>query len=57
MLKAGLGIVAVAAVAALFGPFLTPFDPSAQELPMRLTGPSGSHLSLSPATSAACSTT
>jgi peptide/nickel transport system permease protein len=44
MLKAGLGIVAVAAVAALFGPFLTPFDPSAQELPMRLTGPSGSHL-------------
>jgi peptide/nickel transport system permease protein len=43
MLKVGAGIVIVAALAALVGPSLTPFDPSAQELSLRLAGPTGTH--------------
>lgn len=43
MLKVGAGIVIVAALAALFGPALTPFDPSAQELALRLAGPTATH--------------
>jgi peptide/nickel transport system permease protein len=43
MLKLGAGIVIVAALAALFGPALTPFDPSAQELALRLAGPTATH--------------
>jgi peptide/nickel transport system permease protein len=43
MLKVGAGIVIVAALAALVGPALTPFDPSAQELSLRLAGPTGTH--------------
>src|SRR5438034_10079061 len=43
MFKLGAAIVVVAAVAALFGPFLTPYDPAAQQLALRLTGPTASH--------------
>ncbi len=43
MLKLGAAIVAVAALAALVGPALTPFDPAAQELALRLEGPSRAH--------------
>jgi peptide/nickel transport system permease protein len=43
MLKIGAGIVIVAALAALVGPALTPFDPSAQQLSLRLAGPTGTH--------------
>src|SRR3954469_7563624 len=43
MLKLGAAIVLVAAMAALVGPALTPFDPSAQELALRLATPSLSH--------------
>jgi peptide/nickel transport system permease protein len=43
MLKVGGAIVIVAALAALFGPMLTPADSSAQELPLRLAGPTAGH--------------
>jgi len=43
MLKVGAGVVIIAALAALAGPALTPFDPSAQELSLRLAGPTGRH--------------
>lgn len=43
LLVTGTAIVSVAAVAAMVGPLLTPFDPSAQELPLRLTGPTLAH--------------
>ena len=43
MLRVGAVIVMVAAVAALFGPVVSPFDPSAQELALRLAGPSRAH--------------
>jgi peptide/nickel transport system permease protein len=43
MLKAGIVLVAVAALAAIIGPFLTPFDPASQELSLRLAGPSNAH--------------
>jgi peptide/nickel transport system permease protein len=43
MLITGAVIVAVAALAAIVGPSLTPFDPASQELALRLAGPSGSH--------------
>ena len=43
MLRVGAIIVAIAAVAALVGPALTPYDPSMQELARRLEGPSLSH--------------
>ena len=43
MLKPGALIVGIALVAAIAGPSLTPFDPSAQELALRLAGPSASH--------------
>lgn len=43
MLRVGAIIVAIAALAALVGPALTPYDPSAQELARRLEGPSLSH--------------
>lgn len=42
--RLGLLIVGAAVVAAILGPALVPFDPSAQELPLRLSGPSWSHL-------------
>jgi peptide/nickel transport system permease protein len=43
MLKTGVTIVAVAALAAIAGPLLTPFDPAAQQLALRLAGPTASH--------------
>src|SRR5476649_1348315 len=43
MLVLGGTIVAVAALAALVGPLLAPFDPYAQELSLRLAGPTRTH--------------
>jgi ABC-type dipeptide/oligopeptide/nickel transport system permease subunit len=43
MRNAGAVIVAVAGIAAVAGPWLVPFDPSAQELALRLEGPSRLH--------------
>ena len=43
MLRVGLAIVVVAALAAVLGPLLTPFDPAAQELALRLSAPSRMH--------------
>jgi len=43
VLKAGLVIVAIAALAAVVGPALTPVDPAAQQLALRLAGPSAAH--------------
>jgi peptide/nickel transport system permease protein len=44
MMKIGGAIVALAVAAAVLGPWLTPFDPAAQVLSLRLSGPSGVHL-------------
>ena len=43
MARVGAGIVLVAVLAAILGPWLAPFDPSAQELALRLEGPTGAH--------------
>ena len=43
LLVTGAAIVAFTAVAALVGPWLTPFDPAVQDLPLRLAGPSLTH--------------
>ncbi len=43
MLRVGLAVVLVAAIAALAGPVLSPYDPSAQELARRLEAPSLAH--------------
>jgi len=43
MARAGAAIVLLAALAALVGPWLAPFDPSTQELALRLEGPTGLH--------------
>jgi peptide/nickel transport system permease protein len=43
MLKIGIAIVIVAALAALVGPALSPFDPASQELALRLAAPSRVH--------------
>jgi peptide/nickel transport system permease protein len=43
MLKVGATIVIVAALAALVGPALTPFDPASQDLALRLAAPSRAH--------------
>ena len=43
MIRVGLVIVCLAIFAAVAGPFLTPYEPSAQELARRLEGPSLSH--------------
>lgn len=43
MLKVGGAIVLVAALAAVLGPALTPFDPASQELALRLAGPARGH--------------
>jgi len=43
MLKAGIFLVALAALAALVGPLATPYDPASQELAFRLAGPSVPH--------------
>ncbi|MDE3156119.1 MAG: ABC transporter permease [Acidobacteriota bacterium] len=43
MAVAGLVVVVLAAVAALFAPWLSPYDPSAQDLALRLAGPGWQH--------------
>src|SRR5262245_16176677 len=43
LLWIGLAIVVVTAVGAVLGPALTPFDPSSQELSLRLARPSPGH--------------
>jgi peptide/nickel transport system permease protein len=43
MARLGGFIVLVAVVAALFGPWLSPFDPSSQQLALRLEAPTGAH--------------
>jgi len=43
MTKVGAAIVLFTVVAAVFGPTLAPFDPAAQELALRLEGPTGVH--------------
>ncbi|MEO6239526.1 MAG: ABC transporter permease, partial [Vicinamibacterales bacterium] len=43
MMRVGLAIVLVAALAAILGPSLTPYDPAAQTLAQRLEAPSRSH--------------
>ncbi len=43
MLKIGAAIVVGAALAAIVGPSLSPFDPAAQDLALRLAGPSSAH--------------
>jgi len=43
LLTVGTAIVAITALAALVGPSIAPFDPSAQDLPSRLAGPTIAH--------------
>jgi peptide/nickel transport system permease protein len=43
MIRVGLAVVLVAVLAASFGPILTPYDPSSQDLSRRLEGPSFAH--------------
>jgi peptide/nickel transport system permease protein len=43
MLRLGVSIVIVVALAALVGPWLSPYDPALQDLPLRLQGPSWMH--------------
>jgi len=43
MFKVGAAIVLIAALAAIVGPAVAPFDPAAQNLALRLAGPGGAH--------------
>src|ERR1700680_3777888 len=43
LLKIGAAIVLITALGAVAGPSLTRFDPAAQELPLRLAGPTAAH--------------
>ena len=43
MARLGAVIVLVTVLAAVFGPWLAPFDPTSQELALRLEGPTGAH--------------
>ena len=43
MARLGGVIVLVTVLAAVFGPWLAPFDPASQELALRLEGPTGAH--------------
>lgn len=43
MTKVGAAIVLTAVLAAILGPAIVPFDPSDQELALRLSGPTGMH--------------
>ena len=43
MARVGAAIVLLAVLAAVLGPWLAPFDPSTQELALRLDGPTGLH--------------
>ena len=44
MMRFGTVIVVAIALSALLAPWIVPYDPSAQDLPLRLQGPSGSHV-------------
>src|ERR687891_813193 len=44
MMRVGTVIVVTIALAALLAPWIAPYDPAAQELPLRLEGPTGGHL-------------
>jgi peptide/nickel transport system permease protein len=43
MTRAGIIIVTIAVMMAIAGPLMSPFDPAAQELSLRLDGPSSTH--------------
>ena len=43
MTRVGGAIVLIVVIAAIVGPIAAPFDPSAQELALRLAGPTGLH--------------
>src|SRR5258705_6513963 len=43
MLRVGVFLVALAALAAVIGPAVTPYDPVSQQLPLRLAAPSLAH--------------
>jgi len=43
MTRVGAAVVVIAVIAAIAGPMLAPFDPAAQELALRLDGPSWVH--------------
>ena len=43
MARVGAAIVLTAVVAAILGPWLVPYDPAAQDLALRLEGPTGFH--------------
>ena len=43
MTRVGAAIVLIVIVAALFGPVVAPFDPSTQQMALRLEGPTGLH--------------
>jgi len=43
MARFGAAVVLIAVTAAIVGPWLVPFDPTTQELSLRLTGPSALH--------------
>jgi peptide/nickel transport system permease protein len=43
MLKAGITLVAVALLAAIVGPLVTPYDPTHQEIALRLASPTSLH--------------
>ena len=43
LFRIGAVIIALAALAAVFGPWMTPFDPTSQDLASRLAGPSLTH--------------
>ena len=43
MARLGAVIVLVTCLGAVFGPWLAPFDPTSQELALRLEGPTGAH--------------
>jgi len=41
--RVGLAIIGITVIAAVFGPWILPADPSVQQLPARLAGPSWAH--------------
>ena len=43
MLRVGAAIVIFGVLAAVVGPFIAPFDPSAQDLALRLAAPTAAH--------------
>src|SRR5438093_123231 len=43
MRRAGILIVALTALAAIAGPWVVPYDPASQQLPLRLAGPTWTH--------------